>query len=180
MEREIENARLHANDTRYRPGAQAGHYESFFVRANHPTRPLAFWIRYTIFSPRHHPEQVIGELWAIAFDGDTGRHVAVKREMPLAACAFDPSRFSVHVGDAWLEAGTLSGAAASGGHTIRWDLRYAGDAAPLFLLPVSSYDRPQPPAKALVGLPLAAFSGQLVVDDVPLEIADWVGSQNHN
>jgi hypothetical protein len=22
-----------------------GHYKSFFLRANHPTRPLAFWIR---------------------------------------------------------------------------------------------------------------------------------------
>lgn len=39
------------NFTRYRH-QQIGHYESFFQRANHPTRPLAFWIRYTIFSPK--------------------------------------------------------------------------------------------------------------------------------
>lgn len=183
MDREIAqtaHARLHANDTRYRPGAPGGHYESFFVRANHPTRPLAFWIRYTIFSPRDHPEQAIGELWAIAFDGETQRHVAAKQEMSLAACAFDPSCFSVRVGDAWLEAGALVGAAERGGHRLRWDLRYTGDAAPLFLLPVAAYSRPQPPAKALVGLPLAVFSGRLIVDDVAWEIAEWVGSQNHN
>jgi hypothetical protein len=177
---EITHARLHANDTRYRPSAQDGHYESFFVRANHPTRPLAFWIRYTIFSPRHHPEQAIGELWAIAFDGETQHHVAVKREMPLAACAFDPSHFSVRVGDARLEAGKLEGAAERGGHHLLWDLQYSGDAAPLFLFPVATYARPQPPAKALVGLPLAVFSGRLVVDDATWEIAEWVGSQNHN
>ena len=36
-------------------GQPQGHYESFFQRANHPTRPLAFWIRYTLFSPHAHP-----------------------------------------------------------------------------------------------------------------------------
>ena len=177
---ESTRARLHANDTRYRPGTPGGHYESFFLRANHPTRPLAFWIRYTIFSPRHHPEQAIGELWAIAFDGETQQHVTVKQEMPFAACAFDPSHFSVRVGDTSLETGALTGAAEHAGHSLRWDLRYSGNAAPLFLLPLAAYDRPQPPAKALVGLPLAIFSGRLIVDGTAWDIADWVGSQNHN
>jgi hypothetical protein len=84
------------------------------------------------------------------------------------------------VGDARLEAGTLAGEAASGGHSLRWDLKYSGDSAPLFLLPLRAYLRPQPPAKALVGLPLAVFSGELLVDGVKWEIAEWVGSQNHN
>src|SRR5215469_17759340 len=177
---ESANARLHVNDTRYRPGTSDGHYESFFVRANHPTRPLALWIRYTVFSPRHHPEQAMGELWAIAFDGESEHHIAVKQEVPFAACTFDPSHFSVRVGDARLEAGKLAGAAASGGHSLRWDLQYSGDSAPLFLLPLDAYARPQPPAKALVGLPLALFSGELVVNDAVWQIAEWVGSQNHN
>lgn len=180
MASELAEARLHANDTRYHPSERAGHYESFFVRANHPTRPLAFWIRYTIFSPRQHPEQAVGELWAIVFNGETGRHVAVKRELLLAACAFDPARFSVRVGEASLEAGKLTGAAEHGGHAIEWDLRYSGDAAPLFLLPLSAYTRAGAGAKSLVGLPLAVFAGRIVVDGEPLEIADWVGSQNHN
>ena len=34
---------------------RAGHYESWFQRANHPSRPLAFWIRYTIFCPARPP-----------------------------------------------------------------------------------------------------------------------------
>src|SRR5215467_2631372 len=115
----LADARLHANDSRYRPGQDAGHYESFFLRANHPLRPLAFWIRYTIFSPRRHPEQAQGELWAIAFDGETGRHVAVKRELPFADCAFGSSQLSVRVGEAHLEPGKLVGDAESRGHTIR-------------------------------------------------------------
>ncbi|HEU0027046.1 MAG TPA: hypothetical protein VFQ25_08015 [Ktedonobacterales bacterium] len=180
MMSDVEEARLHANDTRYRPGERAGHYESFFVRANHPTRPLAFWIRYTIFSPQRHPEQAIGELWAIVFDGESGRHVAVKHEAPLSDCVFDPSRFSIRVGDASLEPGRLSGAAESHGRAVRWDLTYSGGADPLFLLPLSAYAGGGSQAKSLVGLPLAVFSGRIVVNGEPLEITDWVGSQNHN
>jgi hypothetical protein len=180
MDSALADARLHANDSRYHFGQQAGHYESFFLRANHPSRPLAFWIRYTIFSPHHHPEQAQGELWAIAFNGETGRHVAVKCEAPFADCAFSPSQFSIRVGEAQLESGRLVGAAESRGHAIRWDLRYIGDAPPLFLLPLDAYAAPQPKAKSLVGRPFASFSGTLVVDGEPLEISDWCGSQNHN
>jgi hypothetical protein len=31
------------NWTQHEPGQQAGHYESFYLRGNHPDRPLAFW-----------------------------------------------------------------------------------------------------------------------------------------
>jgi hypothetical protein len=57
------------NWTQYRPDRASGHYESCYQRADHPSRPLAFWIRYTLFSPRGHPEVAVGELWAVFFDG---------------------------------------------------------------------------------------------------------------
>ena len=56
------------NHARFAPGTSAaagGFYESYFQRANHPTRPLAFWIRYTLFAPRGRPADAIGEVWAI-------------------------------------------------------------------------------------------------------------------
>jgi hypothetical protein len=56
MDKELALAGQQANWTRYQPGQKMGHYESFFQRANHPSRPLAFWIRYTIFSPQDRPE----------------------------------------------------------------------------------------------------------------------------
>ena len=61
------------NRSRYDPASTAGHYESWFQRANHPERPLAFWIRYTIFSPKGRPADAFGEIWAIFFDGERGR-----------------------------------------------------------------------------------------------------------
>jgi hypothetical protein len=52
----LETFKKQINWTRYHNQLR-GHYESFFQRANHPTRPLAFWIRYTIFSPTGHPDR---------------------------------------------------------------------------------------------------------------------------
>ena len=54
------------NAVRFVAGDVGGHYESWFQRANHPSRPLAFWIHYTIFCPRAQPQAAVGELCAIA------------------------------------------------------------------------------------------------------------------
>ena len=97
------------NHARYQRQGQ-GHYESFFLRANHPERPLAFWIRYTIFSPKGRPEEAMGELWAVFFNGEKNTHVCVKKEVSLKECVFDASGFGVRIGDAVLSPGTLSGA----------------------------------------------------------------------
>jgi hypothetical protein len=167
------------NAARYEPGESAGHYESWFQRANDPSGQRAFWIRYTIFAPRGRPDAAVGELWAIAFERG-GPIVAVKQVHPIGACAFARDRLDVAIGAARLDDGALRGTAASGGHTLAWDLRYAGGQLPLLLLPERLYTAPVPRAKALVGRPLARFTGSLTVDGTPLAIADWVGSQNHN
>ena len=91
-----------ANNTVYRPGQRTGHYESYFLRANHPSKPLAFWIRYTIFSPQGSPEKAIGELWAVYFDGETKTNIAVKKEVPFDRCSFSPSALDVNIEDAIL------------------------------------------------------------------------------
>lgn len=169
------------NRCRY-DGSDRGHYESWFQRANHPSRPLAFWIRYTIFSPAGRPGDAVGELWAIAFDGERSRIVAVKEAYPLAECDVSPARPQLRIGGATLDldGGRLEGGARHAGHDVRWALRYEGDEPPLLLLPPNLYDTALPKAKALVGTPLARFDGRLEVDGEPLPIDGWVGSQNHN
>ncbi|HEY8516240.1 MAG TPA: hypothetical protein VIS07_12060 [Candidatus Binatia bacterium] len=176
----VDEARRRANDTRWQPGWRTGHYESFFVRANDPRRPQAFWIRYTIFSPEGRPEDARGELWAVVFDGKRGIHTAAKTEVPIAQCEFRNDRLGAYVADARLEPGRVVGAAASGGHTIAWDLSFTGDAEPLLALPPALYDAKLPRAKTLVPLPLATFRGTLTVDGKAYPVFDWVGSQNHN
>jgi hypothetical protein len=176
----VSDLALNFNHARFQPGTAAGFYESYFQRANHPTRPLAFWIRYTVFCPKGRPQDAIGELWAIWFDGEQRRHTVAKSELPVGQFAFGRDGLSARIGDATLEPGGLKGAAESRGHRIQWDLGFAGDAAPVFLLPPKLYAGGFPKAKTLVGLPMARYDGQLIVDGVVMDIAGWSGSQNHN
>lgn len=175
-----DRARAEWNRPRHRAGDPDGHYESWFQRANHPTRPLAFWIRYTLFSPHGRPADAVGELWAVWFDGEHDRVVAVKDERPLAACAFGEAGLLARVGDAALGPEHLAGAARTDAHALAWDLAYGGGDAPLLLLAPARYARGFPKAKALVGRPNAVFNGTITVDGAATAIADWIGSQNHN
>ena len=165
---------------RFVPGERAGHYESWFQRANHPSRPLAFWIRYTIFCPRARPADAVGQLWAIVFDAEAERITAVKQELPISECRYSASGLLVRIGRAELSSLGLSGAAASGGHRIAWQLAISGGERPLLLLPRSWYVRRLPSAKALVSTPGAVFDGSIEIDGARVAVEGWRGSQNHN
>jgi hypothetical protein len=161
------------NWAQYEPGRTRGHYESFYLRANHPSEPLAFWLRYTIFAPHGRPEDAEGELWAVVFDPSiTSAYVAV----PLAECAFGRAAFDVRVAGATLDGTSLRGRAGD----ISWDLRYTGDQPPLYLLPARFYRGGFPKAKSLVARPLARFTGGLTVAGRRIPVDGWLGSQNHN
>jgi hypothetical protein len=167
------------NYTRFQNQTQ-GYYESFFLRANHPTRPLAFWIRYTLFSPKNVPEKGIGELWATFFNGETDQNVVVKQEYPLTDCLFDTSGFNVQIGTTKLSSHFFQGAIENKRNTFAWEMTFDSDALPLLLLPLNLYVGKFPAAKSLVSLPLAHFNGTLSINGEMISIADWVGSQNHN
>jgi hypothetical protein len=164
------------NWTQFDPTQSSGHYESFYLRGNHPERPLAFWIRYTIFSPTGRPAETLGELWAIVFDGETNVHATAKIELPFADCAFPNDRFDVRVGEATLDGTELCGAAGP----ITWELRYDGDSPPLYLLPGRLYEGGFPKAKSVVSRPLVQFNGSISVGMRGIAVDGWLGSQNHN
>jgi hypothetical protein len=168
------------NRTRYDARTGLGHYESWFQRANHPERPLAFWIRYTIFSPKGRPQDAVGEVWAVWFDGETGQHLALKESVPLARCTFSSFDLDARIGVSGLNQHHLEGRLRGGGRTLRWQLDYAGDEPPLLLLRRRWYERGFPKAKALVGMPNAQFFGSVAIDGRPMRIDGWRGSQNHN
>jgi hypothetical protein len=168
------------NASRFLPGDTRGLYESYFQRANHPTRPLAFWIRYTVFSPRAQPDQARGELWAIYFNGESGRIIAAKQNVPISDCEFSSTDLDVRIGRASLDSRALDGAATSPTHTLGWSLSCTGAEPPLLLLPKPYYTRDLPRAKALVGTPNAVYNGMLTVDGERIVVDGWRGSQNHN
>lgn len=155
---------------------QSGHYESWFQRANHPTRPLAFWIRHTIFCPKGAPDQAEGELWSMWFDGETGKTVAAKSEMPIKLCQFGGKGLDIRLPGAHLEPGSLQGQTPR----MRWHLRWTGGGAPSLLLPESLYSGAFPKAKALCISPNAQFAGSVEVDGQIHDVTGWHGSHNHN
>jgi hypothetical protein len=171
--------RSYWNAIRY-DGSPRGHYESYFQRANHPSEPRAFWIRYTIFSPKGRPLDALGELWAIYFDRTKEQIVAVRETKPIAECGFSDRGLQARIGMATLDAESLRGGATCQGHRIDWELRYSSPDGPLLLLDEPLYAKNFPKAKALVGSPHAAYFGSITVDGSRVAIDGWVGSQNHN
>jgi hypothetical protein len=168
------------NFTRYDSRRDTGHYESFFVRANHPSRPQAFWIRYTIFSPERHPERAIGELWSVYFDGEKGRHSAAKAEFPMHECEFPRDRFDIKIGRSRLGPRGLAGGIKNRRIDFKWKLSYSGTDTPIFDFPLKYYESGFPKAKPLVALPFATFDGAITINGKTINIHRWVGSQNHN
>jgi hypothetical protein len=166
--------------TQYVPGSAGGHYESFFIRANHPERPLAFWIRYTLFSPRGKPADAIGELWAVWFDGETREHTVAKNEIDLRRCDFSRTEVRVDIGSTILDAHHARGSIGDGARALSWELAYSCEQRPLLLLPERLYDAPLPRAKSLVPGPMTRFRGTVGIGNKHVDITDWVGSRNHN
>lgn len=160
------------------PG-RGGHYESWFLRANHPDAPQAFWIRYTMFVPADK-RPALGELWAIWFDAARDQVVAVKEEYPLDACHFSRDGLGVTLPGASLSNHALEGSASHGGHRLAWQLQYSGGGDSLLLLPEKLYRTALPKAKALVSRPNVQFTGSFTVDSETFEITGWPGSENHN
>jgi hypothetical protein len=159
---------------------QGGHYESWFLRANAPDAPRAFWIRYTLFIPADGKRAAMGELWAIWFDGDRQQVTAVKEEYPLADCQFDDHTMSVQLAAAHLQSHALNGKAEHGGNRLSWTLNYDDGQAPVLFLPEALYPRKLPRAKSVVSRPMVRFTGRISVNGEEHLIDGWSGSENHN
>ncbi|CUI05849.1 hypothetical protein [Massilia antarctica] len=169
-----------ANRCRFVPGSRAGHYESYFLRANEAGRARAFWIRYTFFSPAGQPQQAVGEVWAVFFDGERRRIVAVKNQFALGDCTIGTGAPDLLIGQSQLGASCLMGSAATPAHRITWALGYDTPQPPLLLMPAAMYAGRFPQSKVLVGAPGALFAGELEVDGETVAVQQWRGSQNHN
>ena len=155
---------------------RAGHYESWFQRANHPHRPLALWLRHTIFCPAGNPDAAQGELWAIWFDGERGRNVVAKTEVPMRDCSFASTGMEVRLPGAQLSGRHVEGGAGR----LKWKLDWQGGDELSLLYQPSFYPGGFPKAKALTVNPNARFEGTFEVDGETHAIDGWQGSHNHN
>lgn len=160
---------------RFDPRSRRGHYESWFLRANHPTLPLALWFRYTIFSPRRDASRATAELWGAWFDGGSGQHVANRIDVPLSVSTFD-APLDLRLGDARLTLDAASGALPD----LGWTLALTGGDGPHLLLPERLYEGPFPRAKSLILRANNRFDGEVFVRGQRHVVDGWAGSVSHN
>jgi hypothetical protein len=152
--------------------AGRGHYESYYLRAVHPARPLGVWIRYTVtVPPGGAPE---GRLWCTLFDRTRPGPVAVR----VAGGA------PVTGEGAWIRLGDSSfgrRAISGGAGPFRWELHPTDGEPPLLHLPRAwMYGARLPRTKLLSLTPATSFDGVLQVDDETVPVEGWRGMVGHN
>lgn len=152
--------------------ARAGHYESFYLKANHPSEPVAVWIRYTVHKrPRAAPR---GSLWFTLFDATAPG----PRAMKVTTEAVDAKGGAyVRIGDAHFAPGSVVGAAAE----VSWELAYEGDQDPLLHLPKGwMYRAPLPRTKLMSPHPDVLVAGTVRAGSHELTLDGWRGMVGHN
>jgi tocopherol cyclase-like protein len=181
------------NAVRFDRAARRDHVESYFLKANAPSGDRALWIKATIFASAREPDRAVAEGWAIAFDRRHGKtnHVAIKHSLPLELASFSDQSLDVR----WtlpvnqgaaeqsflLRPGQTSGQVARREQSIRWDLRFDGEARPMVPFPHESMYRGSfPKSKVITPYPDLRISGEVSVGGERWELAGWHGMQGHN
>jgi hypothetical protein len=159
--------------------AKAPYYESRYIRANHPERPQALWLRETLLIPT--AGDASADVWVMVFDPDGSGNRALKEPYPIDAADYHYDDWTARIGATSLDDRSAEGVVTGGNRSARWDLRItAGTAQPVRLLTERAYRARFPTAKTTVRHPLAQFDGLLELDDVRVPVDGWTGSVNHN
>jgi hypothetical protein len=147
---------------------EAGHYESFYVKASHPTEPRAVWIRHTVW--KAPGRDAVGSLWCTLFDASWERPVAFKESIPTPAAGGGDY---LRIGTARFAEGVVAGP--------HWDLTYESDSPSFPYLPREwMYRARLPRTKAESLHPTARFSGRVELDGRAMELDGWPGMIGHN
>ena len=146
-------------------------YESWYLKASHPTEPLGVWIRYTTHQAEGGPEQ--GSLWCTLFGPDPS---AAKVTPPPDALSRGNGNF-IRIGDSTFAEGRVTGSALE----ARWDLTFESREPELRHLPKEwMYKAPVPRTKLVSPYPAARFSGEVTFGDRTIQLDGWPGMVGHN
>jgi hypothetical protein len=154
----------------------SGHYESFYVKACHPSGGLGVWIRYTVHKrPGAEP---VGSVWFTLFDAEAGAPYAVKETLPAPSSG---GTAWLRVGEAAIGNGRATGGASGEGRAASWELDFKSPERPLFHLPGDLlYRAPLPRTRLLSPAPAAVFEGSVSAGGRVLDVAGWRGMIGHN
>lgn len=148
-------------------------YESWYLKATHPTEPLGVWVRYTTHQKPNGPER--GSLWFTLF-GDGPPHAAKVTLGPEALSRGDGGAF-IRIGDSKFCDGQVRGAALD----ASWNLTFEHAEPELRHLPREwMYSAPVPRTKLTSPYPAARFSGTVAFGERTVELTNWSGMVGHN
>jgi hypothetical protein len=151
--------------------SREGMYESFYLRAVAPDRPLGAWIRYTVHKHPGRPPR--GSVWCTIFDGDARPFMHKLTTDELSA----PSDGWIAVGDSRFGPEGAEGACGE----ARWSLRFASEESELRHLPHELlYRAPLPRTKLTSPMPAGRFEGTLDLPRHTLTLGGWRGMVGHN
>jgi len=151
---------------------RTGMYESFYLRAVAPDRPLGLWIRCTAHKPPGQPAR--GSVWCTFFDGP--HTPPFMRKLTTDALSV-PDGDWIAVGDSRFGPGRAEGTCGE----ARWSLRFASEEPELRHLPHALlYRAPLPRTKLTSPAPAARFEGTLELPGRTLALDGWRGMVGHN
>lgn len=165
------------------PRAAQGMYESYFLRANHPSRPLAVWTKATVLKSAQG--ESLQESWFAFFDGERQRTWASKRTERLSASFSTESADALVLspcGATWTIApqgqckGSVDGAS--------WDLSFerlpGAVGEPRSFYPRKLIEGGFPRAKGVTPLPAMTVQGEVEVFGEKVRLDGWRGALGHN
>ncbi len=177
-----------ASDNTLRFAGAPGHVESYFLRANDPSRPRAVWLKATVFAPLEGPPQV--ESWLIFFDAARSSPIAGRETSSFVPGAFTDADGRVRVSVCRITLDLAPGGSARGAVRtstgdalvdLAWTASSGPTARPLSLLRSRVLrEGPFPRSKLLTPFPSLLFSGHLEVGGERIELGGWPGMQGHN
>src|SRR4051794_40922218 len=105
---------------------ERGHYESFYLRASHPSEPLGIWIRHTVHKPPGAAPA--GSVWFTLFEAG-GPH-ASKVTVGEDRLSVPPGDY-IQIGESEIGPGRAAGSAVTGQLTAAWRLALGAGAPPV-------------------------------------------------
>ena len=155
--------------------ADTPHYESYFLKAHHPTEPRAFWMRHTVHQRPGEP--ATASLWLTLFDATAGQPVRAGKQTVPAAELSAPAGAYARIGTCEVGPRLARGSLDAADLRTSWDLEIESDDETLFHLPADwMYDAPFPRTKSVTPHPAARVRGRLGDE----ELDGWIGLLSHN
>lgn len=159
------------------PHLDAGtpHYESYFLKAHHPTEPRALWLRHTVHQRPGEP--VTASVWLTLFDASAATPVRAGKVTVGADELAAPDGVYARIGDCEVGPGHARGRMETAGLGISWDLAIETQDEELRLLPADwMYEAKLPRTKTVTPHPAAVINGRLGGE----LLNGWVGLLSHN